>query len=120
MAASKRLRYEILRRDSHTCRYCGASAPDVPLRVDHVTPVALGGTDEPSNLVTSCEPCNSGKSSSTVDSALVADVQQHQLRWGRAMELAAQVQAGKRDDQETAWRSFSQSWESWASIWQPG
>lgn len=63
MAVSKRLRYEILRRDSHTCRYCGASAPDVPLRVDHVTPVALGGTDTPANLVTSCEPCNSGKTS---------------------------------------------------------
>lgn len=63
MAVSKRLRYEILRRDSHTCRYCGASAPDAPLRVDHVTPVALGGTDHPSNLATSCEPCNSGKSS---------------------------------------------------------
>ncbi|MFF0777048.1 HNH endonuclease [Streptomyces sp. NPDC003720] len=63
MAVSKRLRYEILRRDNHTCRYCGASAPDVPLRIDHVTPVALGGTDHPSNLVTSCEPCNNGKSS---------------------------------------------------------
>ncbi len=63
MAVSKRLRYEILRRDNHTCRYCGAAAPDVPLRVDHVTPVALGGSDKPENLVTSCEPCNSGKSS---------------------------------------------------------
>ena len=30
MAVSKRLRYEILRRDNHTCRYCGASAPDAP------------------------------------------------------------------------------------------
>ncbi|MFF8482376.1 HNH endonuclease [Streptomyces antibioticus] len=63
MAVSKRLRYEIFRRDNHTCRYCGASAPNVPLRVDHVTPVALGGSDKPENLVTSCEPCNSGKSS---------------------------------------------------------
>lgn len=63
MAVSKRLRYEVLRRDSHTCRYCGASAPDVLLRVDHVTPVALGGTDTPENLVTACDPCNSGKSS---------------------------------------------------------
>jgi hypothetical protein len=72
MAVSKRLRYEILRRDSYTCRYCGASAPDVPLRVDHVTPVALGGADHPSNLVTSCEDCNSGKSSTIA--GLVADV----------------------------------------------
>ncbi|MYR30536.1 MULTISPECIES: HNH endonuclease [unclassified Streptomyces] len=63
MAVSKRLRYEILRRDKHTCRYCGAHAPDVPLRVDHVLPVALGGSDHPSNLATSCDPCNNGKSS---------------------------------------------------------
>jgi hypothetical protein len=120
MAVSKRLRYEILRRDNHACRYCGATAPGAKLAVDHVIPVALGGTDEPSNLVTSCEPCNSGKSSSTVDAAIVADVQQHQLRWGRAMELAAQAQAGKRDEQEAAWRSFTQSWDTWASVWQPG
>jgi hypothetical protein len=89
MAVSKRLRYEILRRDQHTCRYCGAGAPDVPLRVDHVTPVALGGTDTPDNLVTSCEPCNSGKSSATVDSAVVANVSDDALRWAAAMTQAA-------------------------------
>ena len=26
MAVSKRTRFEVLRRDSHTCRYCGQSA----------------------------------------------------------------------------------------------
>ncbi|MCX4232088.1 HNH endonuclease [Streptomyces ortus] len=73
MAVSKRLRYEILRRDRYTCRYCGASAPEAPLRVDHVTPVALGGTDHPSNLVAACEPCNSGKTSAI--EGFVEDVQ---------------------------------------------
>lgn len=73
MAVSKRLRYEILRRDKFACRYCGAKAPDAPLRVDHVTPVALGGTDDPTNLVTSCEPCNAGKTS-TIE-GFVEDVQ---------------------------------------------
>ncbi|MER6444121.1 HNH endonuclease [Streptomyces venezuelae] len=66
MPVSKRLRYEILRRDNHTCRYCGTAAPAIPLRIDHVMPVALGDTDIADNLVTSCEPCNNGKSSSTV------------------------------------------------------
>jgi 5-methylcytosine-specific restriction endonuclease McrA len=28
---SRRLRLEVLRRDGHTCRYCGAQAPDVKL-----------------------------------------------------------------------------------------
>ena len=45
MALSKRLRYEILRRDNHTCRYCGASAPDVTLTVDHVVPCLLYTSD---------------------------------------------------------------------------
>jgi hypothetical protein len=89
MAVSKRLRYEILRRDNHTCRYCGASAPDVPLRVDHVTPVALGGTDTPDNLATACEPCNSGKSSASPDATHVAAVSDDALRWAKAMERAA-------------------------------
>lgn len=44
MAVSKRLRFEVLKRDNYTCRYCRAS--DGELTIDHVTPVALGGTDE--------------------------------------------------------------------------
>lgn len=28
MAVSKRTRYEVLRRDNHACRYCGARAPE--------------------------------------------------------------------------------------------
>ncbi|MFG2328295.1 HNH endonuclease [Streptomyces sp. NPDC048604] len=90
MAVSKRLRYEILRRDNHTCRYCGATAPGVPLRVDHVVPKALGGTDTPDNLVTSCEPCNSGKSSVPPDAATVADVARDTVRWSVAWKQAAE------------------------------
>ncbi|MGC7224589.1 HNH endonuclease, partial [Mycobacteroides abscessus subsp. massiliense] len=44
MAVTKRLRYEVLRRDNYSCRYCGRSAPEVKLTVDHVVPVALGGS----------------------------------------------------------------------------
>lgn len=113
MAVSKRLRYEILRRDSHTCRYCGASAPDVPLRVDHVTPVALGGTDEPSNLVTSCDPCNSGKSSATVDSTLVANVSDDALRWAAAMEQAAANLQELEKPKDEYRDAFLAEWNRW-------
>jgi len=113
MAVSKRLRYEILRRDSHTCRYCGASAPDVPLRVDHVTPVALGGTDEPSNLVTSCEPCNSGKSSSTVDAAVVANVANDALRWAAAMQQAADNLLEQEKPKASYRSAFLTEWQRW-------
>lgn len=43
MAVSKRLRFEVLRRDNHACRYCGATPPDVVLTIDHVVQTALGG-----------------------------------------------------------------------------
>lgn len=56
------VRFEVLRRDGFTCRYCGRKAPLVRLQIDHVTPWSLGGSDEPSNLVTACSECNAGKS----------------------------------------------------------
>jgi len=113
MAVSKRLRYEILRRDGHKCRYCGATAPDVPLRVDHVTPVALGGTDTPDNLVASCEPCNNGKSSATVDAATVAAVSDDALRWATAMQQAAD-NLRQQDTPKTEYRdAFLAEWNRW-------
>lgn len=57
----KSIRFEVLKRDAFTCQYCGAKAPDVLLHIDHVMPVASGGSDEIYNLVTSCQPCNAGK-----------------------------------------------------------
>jgi hypothetical protein len=113
MAVSKRLRYEILRRDNHTCRYCGATAPDVPLRVDHVTPVALGGTDTPGNLVTSCEPCNSGKSSSSPDATHVADVSNDALRWAAAMTRAAEVLLEQEKPKDAYREAFLAEWNRW-------
>ncbi|WP_326768604.1 HNH endonuclease [Streptomyces sp. NBC_01591] len=113
MAVSKRLRYEILRRDNHTCRYCGATAPDAPLCVDHVTPVALGGTDTPNNLVTSCEPCNSGKSSATVDAAVVAGVSDDALRWADAMKQAAANMLEQEKPKLEYRAAFRAEWDRW-------
>lgn len=62
MGISKRLRFEIFKRDRFTCQYCGRTAPEVTLHVDHVTPRARGGSDDPSNLRTSCSDCNIAKS----------------------------------------------------------
>lgn len=89
---SRRLRFEVMKRDGHTCRYCGASAPEARLTVDHVIPVALGGGDEPSNLVTACDLCNGGKSSSSPDAALVDEVNATAMLFARAMASAAQLQ----------------------------
>lgn len=61
MSISSRLRFEILRRDGYTCQYCGRSAPQVTLEVDHKNPRSNGGSDDPSNLATACWDCNRGK-----------------------------------------------------------
>lgn len=67
------VRFGVLTRDGYTCRYCGRSAPTVAIHVDHIIPVAKGGTDDPANLVAACEECNQGKSDRTVDT-MVANV----------------------------------------------
>jgi len=59
---TKKSRFEVFKRDSFTCQYCGRSAPGVVLRVDHIHPVAKGGTNEVANLITACFDCNVGKS----------------------------------------------------------
>ena len=57
----KSVRFEVFKRDSFKCQYCGASAPDVILEVDHIVPVAEGGENDMMNLITSCRDCNRGK-----------------------------------------------------------
>jgi hypothetical protein len=60
------VRFNVLRRDGFTCRYCGRSSPEVTLEVDHMVSVANGGTDDETNLITSCFDCNRGKGSTDV------------------------------------------------------
>jgi hypothetical protein len=111
MTVSKRARYEVLRRDNHTCRYCGDKAPDVALTIDHVTPVTLGGTDGPGNLVAACRDCNAGKSSSHPDAAVIANVSDDAVRWAAAIRAAAQVMI--EDHRERYYRHlrFREVWE---------
>ena len=58
-AIPKSVRFEVFKRDKFTCQYCGASAPDVILEIDHIRPVSKGGTNDILNLVTACRDCNS-------------------------------------------------------------
>lgn len=61
-----KLRFEVLKRDNFTCQYCGRSAPDVPLAVDHIFPFSKGGKHTMENLKTACEDCNIGKGDSVL------------------------------------------------------
>jgi hypothetical protein len=113
MAVSRRLRFEVLKRDNYTCRYCGAKAPDVALEVDHVIPTTLGGADDPTNLVTACEPCNSGKASVAPESDLVADVDAAALLWAKAIERANAIRGASIKEMERLLDGFDQTWRSY-------
>lgn len=80
-ALSKKTRFEVFKRDSFTCQYCGQKAPDVVLNVDHILPVKEGGTNELLNLITSCFPCNNGKRARKLDDNSVVARQRDQLQY---------------------------------------
>lgn len=56
---SIRKRFLIMKRDQYRCRLCGAAG--VAIEVDHIVPVARGGSDALDNLQTLCFQCNRGK-----------------------------------------------------------
>jgi hypothetical protein len=116
MAVAKRLRYEVFRRDRHTCRYCGGTAPDVKLTIDHVTPKVLGGSDtDPANLFTACGDCNAGKSSSNPDAPLVGDADQRAIKWSQAMQVAIEQRAAELDAERATAEPFDAAWRRWSA-----
>ena len=77
---TKKLRFEVFKRDGFRCQYCGASAPDVLLVVDHIHPVASGGKNGILNLITACQPCNAGKGKRELGDHTVLEKQRDQLQ----------------------------------------
>lgn len=76
---SNKIRFEVFKRDSFKCQYCGKSAPEVALQVDHINPVARGGKNSITNLVTSCQPCNGGKGAVALDDSSALSKQRAQM-----------------------------------------
>ena len=65
----KEIRRQVAEEASWRCEYCGAQqnsyredGSQVRCVVDHLIPLAKGGTDDRSNLVFACRRCNSQKS----------------------------------------------------------
>jgi hypothetical protein len=79
MALTKKVRFELFKRDKFTCQYCGRTAPDIILHADHIEPKSKGGSDDLLNLLTSCLDCNLGKSDRRLDDASVLNKQKAQL-----------------------------------------
>ena len=58
------IRWAVLKKDNYTCIKCGQSPAknnNVELEIDHILPVAKGGTNNIENLQTLCKKCNQGK-----------------------------------------------------------
>ena len=76
---SKSTRFEVFKRDSFTCQYCGRKSPDVILEIDHINPVSKGGENSIINYVTSCFDCNRGKSDKVLSGSQALEKERNQL-----------------------------------------
>lgn len=114
MAVSKRVRFEVLRRDGFRCTYCGLTAPETGagLTIDHVIPSALGGTDAPTNLVAACRDCNSGKSSAMPDDSMVADSIDAETQRLAVEQRRATVRADM-EQMKVVTDAFLTVWDGW-------
>lgn len=118
MAVNKRTRFEVLKRDNYTCRYCRTAEGE--LTIDHVLPIALGGTDEPDNLVAACRDCNYGKGSTGPDEGTVADVSEAHAKWSKAMQDAAEIIEAQLDESDTLVVTFEEHWPQYRTKALPG
>ena len=87
------------------CSYCGCEmdlvSDDMQVSVDHIVPLARGGTNDITNLVLCCRNCNIAKANMTVD------------QWNakkRAETLTVQQQAAV----EETIRDLQQKWKNHA------
>lgn len=57
----KALREQVIRRDGLVCQLCGGVVERADVHIDHIHPVALGGSDFPGNLQVTHSVCNMRK-----------------------------------------------------------
>ena len=62
-------RMTLYARDQHICAYCGEEFSTSQLTIDHVQPKSRGGTNQWTNCVTACRPCNHRKGDRTPEEA---------------------------------------------------
>lgn len=86
------------------------------LTVDHVLPTALGGSDEPGNLVTACKDCNAGKAASNPDQPIVDQVSEDAMRWAEAVKAAACQANLEFESRLNDRNTFLKNWHTWELI----
>ena len=111
MSVSKRIRFEVFKRDQFTCQYCGAQAPDVVLHADHIEPKSKGGSDDIMNLISACQSCNLGKGARTLDDKSVVEKRRKQAREESAHLEALRVGIDETQIKAEAFRATN--WSRW-------
>lgn len=110
---SKKLRFDVFKRDSFKCQYCGSTPPTVILEVDHIHPVSQGGKNCLDNLLTACFDCNRGKGahllsaipeSVTDRAALLAEKMEQVKAFARLVKSRKKMEEGQIDEVEDAFR----------------
>lgn len=96
---SKKMRFEVFKRDGFTCAYCGGQPPKVTLHCDHVVAVANGGGNDIDNLVTACDACNLGKGARELTTVPLSIQEKSALLQEREAQIVAfnELLAAKRD-----------------------
>jgi hypothetical protein len=110
-ALTKKTRFEVFKRDSFTCQYCGRSSPDVVLNADHIVPIAEGGANEVLNLITACFECNAGKSDRKLDDSAVVRKQIEQLKEINARREQIQMIAEWRRGLKSVEDHLREAWQ---------
>jgi hypothetical protein len=82
------VREYLLEKWKRRCAYCDVQ--NVPLEVEHIHPLAKGGTNRLSNLTLACVPCNRAKGTQDIREFLAHDP-------SRLARLLAQAKAPLRD-----------------------
>jgi hypothetical protein len=63
---SDRIRWKLLVKHNFRCVACGSDAKETKLHIDHIIPVARGGSSSEDNLQVLCNRCNFGKMTDVV------------------------------------------------------
>lgn len=117
---SKKIRFEVFKRDKFQCQYCGRKSPEVILNVDHIDPVANGGANDIFNLITSCFECNQGKKARLLSDDTVIQKQRKQIELiqerKEQLELMLEWKKTLTDFDNEKVKMVS---EYWASIMKP-
>jgi hypothetical protein len=113
---SKKTRFEVFKRDQFKCQYCGATAPEVVLVVDHIDPISKGGADEIINFITACEACNAGKSDRKLSDQSAVQKQRAQLEElaerREQLEMMLEWRNGLATLDEDAIRAICDQWKT--------